>query len=279
MSDPAVLRRAECALVLLGLTPALLVAIFLLDVAAHHGIALDPQLAFGVLSAVIIVRTVVSLARQLRRQRVFLARLPTTRPSTINGHRVQVIPGQSPHAFCAGLLHPQIYLSEGALNTGDAELTAILAHEESHRARRDPLRRLLARLVADGLRPLPPFAALADRQAALADLVADAAAIRATGGPAALASAMMHFEDGDRVAPARVDRLLGTAPAVVVPALVMAVAGLFLITIAAALVTMMFANWHPDVTLPVAVEPVVLIALTAPACMAAARVTACLRPA
>jgi hypothetical protein len=277
--DRAALRRAEVALALLGLTPALLVAIFVLDVAAYHGLVLEPQLLFGAISAVVIARAAASLARQLRAQRAFLARLPVTRGATIDGHRIQVIRARRPHAFCVGLLRREIYVSEGALNTGDTELTAILAHEESHRTRRDPLRRLLAQMVADGLRPLPPFAALAERQAALADLVADAAAIRASGGRAALASAMMHFEDSGGVAPARVDRLLGRARAIIIPAVVMAAATLFLIVLAAALVTMVVAGWHPDVTLPVLLEPPVLVAMSAPAWVAAARVSACLQPA
>jgi Zn-dependent protease with chaperone function len=275
VSDRAALRRAEVALLLLGLTPALLVAVFLLDVAAHHGLALEPQLAFAAVSVVVIARAGTSLARQLRAQRRFLARLPVVCAAALDGHRVWVIPGLARHAFCMGLLRPQIYVSEGAFDAAEAELSAILAHEESHRARRDPLRRLLARMVADGLRPLPPFAALAEREAALADLVADAAAIRADGGRTALAAAMLHFED---VAPARVDRLLGTARAITIPALLVATAGLFLVVIAAALVTMLVSGWHPDVTLPAPLEPAVLVAVTAPACLAAARVTAGLRP-
>jgi hypothetical protein len=39
-----------------------------------------------------------------------------------------------------------------------------------------------------------------------------------------------------------------------------------------------FAGWHPDLTLPVPLEPAVLVLVSAPACLAAQRVAACLRP-
>jgi hypothetical protein len=131
-------------------------------------------------------------------------------------------------------------------------------------------------MVGDALRPLPPFTRLAERQATLADLAADAAAVRVLGGRAALASAMMHFEAA--VEPARVDRLAGTARAITVSTAVLATSCLFLLVIAAALAAMVFADWHPDVTLPVPLEPLALIAISAPACLAARRVAVCLRP-
>jgi hypothetical protein len=83
---------------------------------------------------------------------------------------------------------------------------------------------------------------------------------------------MLHFEASGGVAPARVDRLLGTARATTIPTAVMASACLFLLAIAAALVAMVFADWHPDVTFPVPIEPLALIAISAPAWLAARRV-------
>jgi hypothetical protein len=269
VSERLALRRAEIALALLGITPVLLAAVFVLDVVAYHGLKPEPQLVFAAISAVLIARALASLAHQLQAQRAFLRRLPVVRSATIAGYRVRVIPGAASHAFCAGLVRPAIYVSEGALRAGEGELRAVLAHEDEHRARLDPLRRLLARMVGDALRPLPLFTGLADRQAALADVVADAAAVRTLGDRAPLAAAMMHFDAG--VAPARVDRLLGTAAAIAVPTVVLATACLFLLVIAAALAAMVFAGWHPDVMLPVPLELVVLVAISAPACLAARR--------
>jgi hypothetical protein len=268
VSDRRALRRAEIALALLGLTPLLLASVFVVDAIAYRGH--EPQLAFAALSAVVIARALVSLARQLRAQHAFLRRLPAARVATIADHRVHVIPGSAPHAFCVGLLRPAVYVSDGVLRAGDAELLAVLAHEERHRARRDPLRGLLARMVGDGLRPLPPFTGLAERQAALADLAADDAAVGALGGRAALASAMLHF-DG-RVAPARVDWLLGTARAITIPTAVLALSCLCLLVPATAHAAMAFAGWHLGLTLPVLLESLALIAVSAPACLAARRV-------
>jgi len=266
----AELRRAEIALALLGVAPLLLASVFVVDAIAYHFHEPEPQLAFAALSAVLIARALASVVRQLHAQRGFLRRLPVARSATIAGHRVRVVPGPAPHAFCVGLLRPAVYVSEGVLQAGEAEVLAILAHEERHRARRDPLRQLLARMVGDALRPLPPFTGLADRQAELADLEADAAAVRTAGGRSALAAAMVHFDAG--IAPARVDRLLGTGRAITIPTAALATSFLCLVVPAAAHAGMAFTGWHLGLTLPVLLESLALIALSAPACLAARRV-------
>jgi hypothetical protein len=276
VTDRRALHRLELALGVLGMTVAALAVVVALDVVHYHGLALEPQLAFAVLDAVVIARALASLARQLRAQRAFLRRLPVLRTAVVHGHRVRVVPGPGLAAFCAGLWRPAIYLSEGALASAEPELRAILAHEEQHRARRDPLRLLLARTVADALRPLPPFADLADREAALADLAADAAAVDALGDRTPLASAFVRFE---AVAPERVDRLVGTGPAQTISRALLAVAAATLAGIAALLAPMLLAGWHPDLALPPLSEPLVLLLLCAPACLAARRAGTCLRPA
>jgi hypothetical protein len=271
VTERAGLRRAELALAVLAVTPALLVAIVAIDVVAYHGLDLHPQLALAVASVLVMARAVWSLGHGLLAQRAFLRRLPAARDATVDGHPVRILPGPGLHAFCVGLLRPAVYVSEGTLAGGDAELRAILVHEEHHRARRDPLRQLLARVVSDALRPLPPFAALADRQAALADLAADAATVEALGDRAPLASAMARFGESTGIAPERVDRLLGTARIANVPAAALAAAGAALLAITAAIATMLVGEWHLGVTLPLGLESAVLIALGAPACLAARR--------
>src|SRR6185436_1623399 len=124
------------------------------------------------------------------------------------------------------------------------EVRAILAHEEHHRVRRDPLRLLCARLVSDGLHPLPPFAALAEREAALADLAADAATVEALGDRAPLASALVRFGG---VAPERVDRLVGATRAAIIPSALLFAVVTIVAAIAALAVTMLLADWHPEV--------------------------------
>jgi Zn-dependent protease with chaperone function len=112
-------------------------------------------------------------------------------------------------AFCAGLLRPRVYVSAGALRElGEDELRAVLAHERRHRARRDPLRLVTARLLGEALFFAPAVRTLARRYDTLAELAADDHALAAVGGDASvLASAMLAFDAG--VAPERADHALG----------------------------------------------------------------------
>src|SRR3954470_7638450 len=119
-------------------------------------------------------------------------------------------------AFCTGYLRPRAYVSSGALaQTSAEELRAVLAHEHEHRRRRDPLRQACATVLCVALFFLPVLGALSERSAALADLLADDAAVEASGGdPAPLAAAMLMFGAGPQadvvgIAPERVDHLLG----------------------------------------------------------------------
>jgi hypothetical protein len=275
VSDCGALRREELALGALGLTAALLALAVMLDTIHFHGLALQPQLVIAALDAIVIARALASLTRQLRAARSLRA-LPVLATRTVHGHRVHVVPGRDLVAFCAGLRRPAIYVSEGTLRTAcAAELRAILAHEEHHRTRRDPLRLLLARVVTDALRPLPPFAALADREAALADLAADAATVDALGDRRPLAAAFLRFAT---VAPERVDRLMHTAPAATMPLALLAAACAALAGIAVGVAPMHAAGWHPDGPLSHSFEVVAPVLLFLPACLAARRAGEALRP-
>ena len=277
------LRRLELALVALGGTAALLALVVALDTAVYHGFGLVHDSVFltvlAVLDAVVIARAGRSLARQLRAHRVLRLRLPAPREAIVAGERVRVLPGRGLEAFCAGLLRPAIYVTEGTLRaTGDAELRAIVAHEAHHSARRDPLRLLVARTIGDALRPLPPFASLAGRYATLADLSADAAAVRALGGAGPLASALVRFEATAGVEPTRVDQLVRARPPETVSWAILLAAGLVLAGVAALLAPML-AGWHPDLALPAPAELAAIVLICVPAGLAARRVGVCLRPA
>ena len=67
-----------------------------------------------------------------------ILRLPTRREKDVN---VLQIPGLA--AFTFGLLRPQIYVSAAVWDSPHRD--AVLAHERAHRARRDPLIRLIMR--------------------------------------------------------------------------------------------------------------------------------------
>jgi Zn-dependent protease with chaperone function len=149
---------------------------------------------------------VLTAHRRLRRALPVLDRLP--------GHdHVWVIHGERPHAFCAGLLRPVVYVSTGAIQElGDEELEAVLAHEHLHRVRRDPLRIASARVLGEALFFLPVLRRLAARYATLAELAADEHAVAAHGGDTSpLAGAMLAFADNG-IAPERVDHISGRTP-------------------------------------------------------------------
>ena len=178
------------------------------------------------------------------------------------------LPGRPLGAFCAGLLRPWCTSRRATLRcAGDAELHAILAHEEHHCARRDPLRLLLARVVADAIGPLPPFAALAERQAAVADLAADAAAVSMRSAtrrrsprrsPASTSAASASRPSGSTGSCAR-------HPAAPCRPRCSSAAAIALAGIAALVAPMLLARLAPRPrALPVLIEPAVLIAVCAP---------------
>jgi beta-lactamase regulating signal transducer with metallopeptidase domain len=98
---------------------------------------------------------------------------------------------RAPTAYCVGLLRPQVVISSGLLeDLGKPSLRAVLAHEASHRRRRDPLRAALARSVAQGLFYVPTLRDLADATLAENEISADANAAGLTGR-ASLAAALL----------------------------------------------------------------------------------------
>lgn len=275
MSDARAVRRAQLAVATLGATAVLLVVAIAYDAIRYHGLSTEPHMMLALLDALVIARASASLVRALRDQRAFLRRIPVLHETAVYGHAVRIVPGRS-GVFCAGLLRPAVYVAEGTLSASHpAELRAILAHEEHHRARRDPLRLMMARAVADGLRPLPGFSTLAVRQAALAELAADAASVTALGDARPLASALARAdaseEPGAGVAPERVDQLTGLLRAATIPSALFVAAGFAISVIVAAVAGMLLAEWHPDVAVPVPLEIAALIAACVPAAVAARR--------
>lgn len=176
-------------------------------------------LALSLLGLAVVAMGGRSLGRQLRRQRSFIRRLPSSNVIDVNGRDVVLVQSRAPEAFCAGFVRPRIYLSTGALERlTDAELRAVIAHEAHHQRSRDPLRLLLATVTAEALFFLPALRRLGERYGELAELAADEAAGKAEG-TGVLASALLSFGERDernapvaQIAAERVDRLLGDPP-------------------------------------------------------------------
>lgn len=202
MSQARLLRLGAALLLVVGagLSAALLAAS--VDAALFHSFASMDVVVVVVGGGVALagaVRGLVSLARGVwahRRSQAVIAR-----------HEIRpgVVGDPVPRAFCVGLLRPKVYLTAGAIAELDAdERDAVVAHEQAHARRRDPLRLLLTRATADALFFCPGARQLAERAGDLAELDADASADQR-----ALASAMLHL---DSVSAERVDGLAGIPP-------------------------------------------------------------------
>jgi Zn-dependent protease with chaperone function len=175
-------------------------------------------LGLALVGAVVVTLTVAGVIREVTASQRLGRRLAIARP--LPGHNAFVIAGERPHAFCAGLLRPRVYVTSGALAVLDERaLRAVLGHERHHARRRDPLRLAAGRVLARSLFFLPGLGELTRRREALAEIEADESAI--APGPelrSALARAMLSFTDapdaaaGVGIDPVRVDHLLGEPP-------------------------------------------------------------------
>lgn len=151
------------------------------------GAILATVVAAGVLLA--FVRAVVRLAQTHLRIRALLARrCPTSQAArtagseaALAGQVIEVV-DRRPFAFCYGLLHPRVVISTGLMDLLEGEeLVAVLAHERGHLVRRDPLKRLVCRALAELLFFLPALKDLVHRLDLGAELAADRLAITAVG--------------------------------------------------------------------------------------------------
>ena len=180
--------------------------------AANAGAVVVAALAgFGV---IVLIAGARAVWRETSADARFRRAMARQQPASVDGARI--INGDRPQAFCAGLLHPRVYLSRGALESLSAsELSAVLAHERHHAQRRDPLRLACARVLAHALFFLPPVRRLVAQQHSLAEMAADDGAVDMAGGDRApLASAMLRFSeasgaDAAGLAPERIDYLVG----------------------------------------------------------------------
>lgn len=97
----------------------------------------------------------------------------------------------SPVAFCAGIVRPTVFISEGAVaGLSDSELLAVLHHEADHARRYEPLWRAARTAAAEVLTFLPIVSWWSARQIVRSELSADAAAERKVGR-SALAGALL----------------------------------------------------------------------------------------
>jgi len=123
------------------------------------------------------------------------AKLLEAAEGLIPSNRLYLLADSRAFAACIGLWRPGIYVSRGLLETlVDAPLRGMLAHEEAHRRRRDPLRLLVWRALARRLRRIPWATSMAARAELRIEIVADRFACAATT-PAQLAAALLMVLD------------------------------------------------------------------------------------
>ena len=172
-------------------------------------------LAIAALGAAAVTTAARASWRQRSGYRGFIGHIGPLKPLQIDP-RVKVIADPRPQAFCAGFLHPTVYVSQRTIELlTDAELEAVLAHEHHHRRVRDPLRLACGLILSEALFFVPVLRPLCDRYSDFAELSADRAAVRASAGrQAPLASALLVFDESGPpgvtgISPERVDSLQG----------------------------------------------------------------------
>ena len=113
----------------------------------------------------------------------------------IDSSDIRIVPGLPTPAFATGIVAPKIYVAEHlATFLSHDQLVAVLAHENAHRRRRDPLRLSLLRFLGRVLFFLPAIRRLGDDVADEAEIEADDEAMsRSSVKPLILASALIDL--------------------------------------------------------------------------------------
>jgi Zn-dependent protease with chaperone function len=135
-----------------------------------------------------------AVARHIRRHRVAAPPRLATWQGNLSDRLITLDAG-APYALTYGALRPRILVTTGLLRTlSDAELAAVLTHEQEHLRSRDPLKNVLARAILARHFYLPALTGLRDRFTSGRELSADRAAI-ATHGVRALAGALLKVTE------------------------------------------------------------------------------------
>jgi len=92
--------------------------------------------------------------------------------------RLECIEGKGALAFCAGALHPAVFVTPAIVDRlGAPELDAVLLHERHHADHREPLRRAFVKAATDVFFFIPLLSWWAERRLEESELAADRAAI------------------------------------------------------------------------------------------------------
>lgn len=126
------------------------------------------------------------------------------RAAGVDLRHVRVVPMGGVPAFTAGLFHPHIYISDSISNRLPVtQLAAIIAHEEAHRRRRDPLRASAMRVLGCTLFFIPVVRHLGQDMMDEVEITADDEALQCHAvQPLDLAAALVDVSAGSEPDPA-----------------------------------------------------------------------------
>jgi Zn-dependent protease with chaperone function len=156
-------------------------------------------LVIGARLAIAVLQVAIATRRRRAHHRMLVDLLSTSRESGHGytlGMDLRILDVPQPLAYCLPGVRSRVVLSEGALNSlSDDEVTAILSHERAHlRARHDLVLEMFTAVHAAFPRFVRSASAL-DAVRLLVELLADDAALRATG-PTPLARALVACAAG-----------------------------------------------------------------------------------
>jgi Zn-dependent protease with chaperone function len=156
-------------------------------------------LVIGARLAIAVLQVAIATRRRRAHHRMLVDLLSTSRESGHGytlGTDLRILDVPQPLAYCLPGVRSRVVLSEGALNSlSDNEITAILSHERAHlRARHDLVLEMFTAVHAAFPRFVRSASAL-DAVRLLVELLADDAALRATG-PTPLARALVACAAG-----------------------------------------------------------------------------------
>jgi Zn-dependent protease with chaperone function len=136
-------------------------------------------LAAGFLVVVRTGWTALQLSRSLRH-------LPRARrPDDLERQGVECLTSSAPTAFCAGALRPRVYVTDSLIDLlNPSALAAVIAHEQAHAQRHDPLRRSVLVALSGLLLDAPWVLWLRNHYGEQAEISADRAAATLVGASA-----------------------------------------------------------------------------------------------
>ena len=174
---------------------------------ALHELLAPVHSGFHVLLAVGLVYAIIDRVQAFLRLRQTLGTLESRAPVFgdpffvaarevgIEARDIRIVPGLPTPAFAAGFVAPKVFVAEQIASfLSHDQLVAVLAHENAHRRRRDPLRLSLLRFLGRVLFFLPAIRRLGDDVVDEAEIEADDEAVsRSSVKPLVLASALLDL--------------------------------------------------------------------------------------